>query len=47
MTTTLDFALDTYKNHKDAWRKLQEQAMTRDFSWDSASQDYIALYQDL
>lgn len=47
MTTTLDFALDTYKNHKDAWRKLQEQAMTRDFSWDSASQDYIVLYQDL
>lgn len=47
MTTTLDFALDTYKNHKNAWRKLQEQAMARDFSWDSASQDYIALYQDL
>lgn len=47
MTTTLDFALDTYKNHRDAWRKLQGQAMTRDFSWDSASQDYIALYQDL
>lgn len=44
---TLSYALDVYQNHKKDWKKLQENAMSRDFSWDTASQDYLNLYQKL
>ena len=40
-------ALAVYYNNKQAWYGLQEQAMTRDFSWDTASQRYNDLYQSL
>ncbi|MDR1606492.1 MAG: glycogen synthase GlgA [Streptococcaceae bacterium] len=40
-------ALDVYTNQPKAWKKLQEQAMTADFSWDTASLAYLKLYQEL
>jgi len=43
----VDEALAVYYNNKQAWYGLQEQAMTRDFSWDTASQRYDDLYQSL
>lgn len=43
----VDEALAVYYNDKQAWYGLQEQAMTRDFSWDTASQRYNDLYQSL
>lgn len=40
-------AIYLYKDDKKAWKKLQETAMTRDFSWDTASKAYADLYQQL
>ena len=36
-----------YEKNADAWKQLQHNAMTRDFSWDTASQRYNDLYQSL
>lgn len=47
LTQTLLYALDIYRYHKEDWKKIQEQAMTRDFSWDTASQGYLNLYQNI
>ena len=47
MTKTLEKALDVYSNHPADWKILQENAMTRDFSWDTASQQYVELYKTL
>ena len=44
---TFDRVIDVYHNDKEAWKKLQRQAMERDFSWDTASQAYGHLYQSL
>lgn len=40
-------AIYLYKDDKKAWKKLQETAMTRDFSWDTASTAYADLYKAL
>lgn len=40
-------AIYLYKDNKKDWKKLQEEAMTRDFSWDTASKAYAQLYQTL
>lgn len=40
-------AIDLYYNNKEAWQSLQYQAMSRDFSWDTASQAYRSLYEQL
>lgn len=47
LTTTLAFALDVYYHHKEDWRELQHNAMTKDFSWDTASLAYEHLYKGL
>lgn len=36
-------AVETYRN-KSAWRQLQINAMSTDFSWDSIADKYVALY---
>ncbi|MGT2847163.1 glycogen synthase GlgA [Streptococcus massiliensis] len=40
-------AIDLYYEDKATWNSLQKQAMSRDFSWDSASKAYSQLYQSL
>ncbi len=47
MVQTLEKALDVYENHAEAWKQLQHNAMTRDFSWDTASLAYVDLYKQL
>lgn len=47
MTNTLLFALDIFHNHKEDWQAIQKNAMSADFSWDSASLAYEKLYKDL
>lgn len=47
MTKTIENALSVFHNDKAAWRQLQQQAMSRDFSWDTASQSYQTLYENL
>ncbi|MGX7776966.1 glycogen synthase GlgA [Streptococcus pluranimalium] len=47
LTKTIERALNVYQDDKTAWSKLQQEAMTRDFSWDTASKSYEELYQHL
>ena len=42
----LELALETYR-HRAAWRKLMENGMSRDFSWDSQARRYADLYRRL
>lgn len=44
---TLNKALDVYYNRREDWFALQSQAMSTDFSWDTASQAYLQLYYGL
>ena len=47
LTKTVEKALALYYEHPEDWKHLQEQAMSQDFSWDTASKAYEALYQQL
>lgn len=47
LTETLKLALETYKGNQLAWTTLQNNAMTQDFSWDTACQAYVELYHYL
>ena len=38
-------AVDLYYNNKKAWRGLQKEGMTADFSWDHSAQQYLDIYQ--
>jgi starch synthase len=42
---TLKWAVDVYQKRRFAWERLQERAMSRDFSWTSSANQYIALYE--
>ena len=46
MLYTLRRALDFYQE-KDSWKRLVANAMQCDFSWNSSSKQYIALYEKL
>eukprot|EP00802_Teleaulax_amphioxeia_P009246 Tamp_09262.p1 GENE.Tamp_09262~~Tamp_09262.p1 ORF type:complete len:705 (-),score=126.08 Tamp_09262:87-2000(-) len=37
-------ALDTYKNHKEAWKAMVKRAMETDFSWDNAAKRYLEIF---
>lgn len=47
LTKTLEEALNVYKTDQSSWKALQQKAMSRDFSWDTASLVYETLYQEL
>ncbi|EFR44143.1 glycogen synthase GlgA [Streptococcus pseudoporcinus] len=47
LTQTLLLALDVYHHHQEDWKKLQRNAMTQDFSWDTASLAYLTLYDQV
>lgn len=47
LTQTLLLALDVYNHHQEDWKKLQRNAMTQDFSWDTASLSYLNLYDQV
>ena len=44
---TLKEAIDLYHEKPLKWRKLQENCMKRDFSWDKSAQEYIGLYKKI
>ena len=46
MLSVLDRALALYRQ-PIAWRKLQHQAMRKDFGWDASASHYLALYRRL
>jgi starch synthase len=39
-------ALDTFAN-KEKWKKLQQNGMAMDFSWEKSAREYLALYKSL
>ncbi|HSC66626.1 MAG TPA: glycogen synthase GlgA [Cellvibrio sp.] len=39
-------AISVY-NKKDVWRKLQLNAMSKDFSWDVSAKEYLAIYEKI
>jgi starch synthase len=43
---TLYWALDTFHNKKDAWRRMQRRGMQTDLSWENSAQKYIDLYRN-
>ena len=45
MTWVLREAVDLYYNNKKAWRGLQKESMTADFSWDNSAKQYLDIYQ--
>jgi starch synthase len=42
---TLRWAVDTYRNKKAAWQRMQKRGMETDFSWDKSAQEYTQLYR--
>ncbi len=42
---TLHWALDTYRDRPDVWRKMQIRGMSKDFSWVKSANEYLAMYQ--
>ena len=44
---TLKWALDTFKNNPKAWKNMQRNAMSKDFSWSNSARQYINLYKKL
>ena len=44
---TIKRAIDIYYNYPKIWKKMQENAMKRDFSWDKSALEYIKLYRKL
>lgn len=42
---TLRWALQTYRRRPNAWRRMQDRAMRRDFSWQHSAAQYIERYE--
>lgn len=42
---TIRLASTVYKEEPEVWQQLIQQAMAKDFSWDSPAREYIGLYQ--
>ena len=45
MVWVLREAVDLYFNNKKAWRGIQKEDMTADFSWNSSARQYLEIYQ--
>ncbi len=44
MFTILD-AVELYRDHRDVWEGLMDNAMAADFSWDRAAREYLDMYE--
>ena len=47
MVWVLGEAVDLYYNDKSAWRGLQHNGMTRDFSWNEPAREYEGVYYQI
>ena len=47
MLGVIYYAMDVYYNHKDAWNKLIDNAMSMDYSWNVSADKYINMYSEL
>ncbi|MFW5708577.1 MAG: glycogen synthase [Chloroflexota bacterium] len=44
---TLRWAQHTFQHRQHAWQRMQQRAMSRDFSWSKSAMEYIRLYKNL
>ena len=44
MVGVLAEAVNLYHNDKKAWKGIQKNGMTADFSWDKSAQEYCQIY---
>jgi starch synthase len=44
---TMLWALDTYRNKREAWLRMQQRAMGIDFSWTRSAKAYVDLYKKI
>jgi starch synthase len=42
---TLRWADDTYRNRREVWYRMQQNAMSQDFNWFKSAEEYVTLYQ--
>lgn len=42
---TLRWAVDTYKNNRPAWERMQKRGLEKDFSWARSARIYVDLYE--
>lgn len=47
MMYVINYAMDTYYNHQEAWAGIVKNAMTKDFSWSVSADKYIKMYREL
>ena len=47
LLATVKRAVRTYVERRDLWAKLIQNAMSRDFSWDTSARTYEALFQEI
>lgn len=47
MMETLKLAMTTYTADKQAWEKMVQRAMAKNFSWEHSSKEYLSLYENL
>lgn len=46
LLNTLRWAVDTFRDRPDVWRRLQERGMRTDLSWNKSAREYMALYEE-
>ena len=44
LLNTLRWALDAYQD-RSTWRRIQQEGMTEDFSWDASARQYVKVYE--
>ena len=42
--SALQNALDTFREHSDSFRAMQQRCMERDFTWDKAASQYETIF---
>ncbi|MGG5369209.1 glycogen synthase GlgA [Enterococcus sp. AZ196] len=47
LMNTLKQAIELYHDHQNIWQKMMNEAMSRDFSWDGSSRQYLELYKQM
>ena len=47
MMTVLEYAVHLYYESRDDWRKLVQNAMNTDVSWEHSANNYMQLYHEL
>ena len=47
LLSAVDLALSIWFDHHDTWKKLQQNAVARNFGWEESAEQYRKLYRSL